>query len=270
MTAAPVPLAEAHDETRFGGKAVGLGAAIRAGLPVPPGFAIATDAVEEIVQGNAEAAAGIARHDLGAMAVRSSAVGEDSGAASFAGQHLTCLNIRDDAELARAIVDIWHSAHGEAASAYRRKMGIEGAPAIGVVVQKLVIPDCAGVLFTRDPVTGAQRRLIEASWGFGEAVVSGLVTPDSYRAWPHGQVESCIPGEKDRILQLSPDGGLTEAPVDAARAAYLCLGDEQLAALNDLAKSCENAFGPDQDIEWAFAADRLYLLQCRSMTAARN
>ena len=182
-----VALGDACDEDDLGGKAVQLGAAIRAGVPVPDGMALPAALVAAVAAGDPAAVAelSVVRDFLpGPLAVRSSCVGEDSAAASFAGQHLTQLNVRSLDQLVVAVAAVWRSGCSESVLAYRRKLGIEGDPTMGVVVQRLVDPEVSGVLFTRHPVTGADERVIEASWGLGEAVVQGLVPPDRYRDEP--------------------------------------------------------------------------------------
>lgn len=129
-----VPLAEAHDEATFGGKAVQLGASVRAGLPVPPGVALSAPLVDAVAAGDPSGVAAlIAVTDLvgGPVAVRSSAIGEDSAEASFAGQHLTQLNVRDPRRLSEAVSAVWASARSEAALAYRQRLGIDGVPRTG-------------------------------------------------------------------------------------------------------------------------------------------
>jgi pyruvate,water dikinase len=264
-----VLLAEANDEERFGGKAVQLGAALRAGLPVPPGVALAASVVDAIADRDAASIAAL--HALaevrdGPVAVRSSAVGEDSADASFAGQHLTVLNARGGDAVVAAIGEVWASARSNAALAYRARLGIDGAPRIGAVVQRLLAPDMAGVLFTRNPLAGADERVIEASWGLGEAVVAGRVIPDRFRVARDGVVLERTPGWKDVALRAAPDGGTTEEPLPPDRAEALCLDDGLLAGLHELATRCEQLFGPGRDLEWAFADGRLYLLQCRAVT----
>ena len=180
-------LAEAGDAAAFGGKAVQLGMAVRAGLPVPAGFAIAVDGVDAVARGERAALADLGAACAGAglldrpLAVRSSAVGEDSGAASFAGAHESVLAVCGVDAVVQAVRRVRDSARGPAAVAYRSGLGLPVAAAMAVVVHELVDAQVAGVLFTRNPVTGVAERVIEASWGLGEAVVSGLVTPDSYR-----------------------------------------------------------------------------------------
>jgi pyruvate,water dikinase len=265
----PAALQEAADEAVFGGKAVQLGAAIRAGLPVPGGMALSAALVDAIAA--AAPAATAALRDAwsaieGPLAVRSSAVGEDSETASFAGQHLTCLNVNSAEALLQAVRAIRESAHAAAALGYRDRLGIAGPPRIGVVIQRLVIADRAGVLFTQDPIDGRDERVIEASWGLGEAVVAGLVTPDRYRVRRDGRVVERTPGTKSVAVRVVPGEGTREEPVAAERVRALCLGDDHLHRLHALASRCEDIFGGAQDLEWAFAGEALYLLQRRAIT----
>ena len=122
------------------------------------------------------------------LAVRSSAVGEDSAGASFAGQHITVLNVPSADDVEAAVREVWWSANSDSAITYRKRLGVFARPSVGVVVQSLLQPDTAGVMFTRNPITGADERMIEASWGLGEAVVSGRVIPDSFRVARSGEV----------------------------------------------------------------------------------
>lgn len=264
-----VSLAEAADAAEFGGKAVQLGHALRAGLPVPPGVALATSFVDRVVSGEPVARAELARafQSLGApVAVRSSAIGEDSASASFAGQHATILNVRSFEAVLEAVLAVHGSARTESALGYRERLGLPGEPRMAIVVQSLILADCAGILFTRHPTTGADERVIEASWGLGESVVAGLVTPDNYRVARGGALLACQAGDKDLAIVWSDEGGTEELPIAPDRAAELCLDAERLARLEQLASACEAAFGGTQDIEWAFASDKLFLLQRRAIT----
>ena len=269
-----VPLADARDERAFGGKAVQLGAAIRAGLPVPDGFALAADLVEALAQGDQEALATLDK--VGArlvapFAVRSSAIGEDSAAASFAGQHATMLNVVGVTAIAQAVATVWCSAWSESALAYRGRVGAVGPVRMGVVVQRLVAADVAGVLFTRNPITGADELVIEASWGLGEAVVQGLVVPDFYRVTRTGEVIERRSGAKTVALRRLTNGGTRVEPVEPGLVAHLCLGESHLRALSQLALGCVDVFGQGpHDIEWAFAADTAYLLQRRPVAAMKQ
>jgi pyruvate, water dikinase len=264
-----VPLAHAVDEAAFGGKAVSLGAAIRAGLPVPPGAVIDTTAVNRVAEGN-QAAIEMVRASCHIpdwrLAVRSSAVGEDSADASFAGQHVTKLNVRK-AAVHEAVRLVWQSARTESALAYRARKGLSANPAIAAVVQMLIEPVAAGVLFTRNPMTGANERLIEASWGLGEAVVNGLIVPDRVRMSSAGGVLEFVAGDKDVKIWYGDDDGTIEVPVESSLRQTACIGDSHLAALHDLAERCARVWGPALDIEWALGGDdTIYLLQCRPIT----
>jgi pyruvate,water dikinase len=262
-----LPLADVTDPTAFGGKAVALGSAIRAGLPVPDGVALSVDTVEAVVRADPDDVPALHRVCAagGPRAVRSSAVGEDSVGASFAGAHCTVLGVCDPEAVVAAVRRVHASADAPQARAYRAQLGL-GPARMGVVVQELVPADAAGVLFTRNPVTGAAERVIEASWGLGEAVVAGLVVPDRYRLDVRGRVLERVTGEKDVAVRAGP-GGAREIAVDAARVHAPCLDDAQLAELHALAKACDAVYGTgDHDIEFAFHAGAVFLLQRRPIT----
>lgn len=266
-----VPLAEAHDESRFGAKATGLGEAARNGLPIPQGIALSGAIVDAVAAGQdaaIEQVVAAARSLSAPLAVRSSAVDEDSASASFAGQHLTLLNVPSVDDLGPAVRAIWWSANSDSAITYRRRVGLFIRPSVGVVVQSLLNPDAAGVMFTQNPINGADERMIEAAWGLGEVVVAGRVIPDSFRLDSTGAVLERKPGRKKIAIRAAPDGGTFEETVAAERVAQPCLDDAQLAQLNALAVRCEEVYGKARDIEWAFAGGRLYLLQCRAVTRA--
>jgi pyruvate,water dikinase len=268
-----VPLVEASDTSVFGSKAVGLGEAMRAGLSVPPGVALSGPIVEAVASENGDVIAQVAaaiRALPTPLAVRSSAVDEDGKDASFAGQHLTLLNVPSAAEVPSAVREIWWSANSDSAITYRQHVGLFVRPSVGVVIQSLLDPDAAGVMFTENPVTGADERVIEASWGLGEAVVAGLVIPDTYRIDRAGQVLERTPGLKRTAIRTLPDGGTVEEEVPAALTEKLSLDDGQLQELGQLALRCEETYGRARDIEWAFAGGTLYLLQCRAVTTGSS
>ena len=265
----PVPLSEAIEENRFGGKCVSLGTALRANLPAPDGYALAVDLVDAIAGGDEHAGHSVLALFAAlapAVAVRSSAVGEDSRDASFAGQHLTVLNVMDSESMIAAIREVHASAFTQEAIAYRARMGVDGEPAIAVVVQQQILSEVAGVMFTRNPITGAGERYIEASWGLGEAVVAGMVVPDSFRISASGEVLEQVVGEKDVELFACADGQTAEREVTEDKISALCLSVNELERLHDLALNCEAVYGEHLDIEWAIHAGRLYLLQCRAIT----
>jgi pyruvate, water dikinase len=268
---AVVTLAEADDTSLFGSKAVGLGQAERDGLSVPPGVALSGAIVEAVAAGEEEAIEAVVaavRPLGGPLAVRSSAVDEDGADASFAGQHLTLLNVPSWENITEALSEIWWSANSDSAITYRQRVGLFTRPSVGVVVQRLLDPVSAGVMFTQNPVTGVDERVIEASWGLGEVVVAGLVIPDHFRVERSGEVLERTPGLKKVAVRTLPQGGTVEEKIAPELVEALCLDDGQVAQLNELAARCEQVYGNARDIEWAIADGVLYLLQCRAVTRA--
>jgi Pyruvate phosphate dikinase, AMP/ATP-binding domain/Cyclic nucleotide-binding domain len=266
-----VSLVEASDDSRFGAKATGLGAAARNGLPIPPGIALSGAFVDAVAAGQEQAVDELmtaARSLVGPLAVRSSAADEDGADASFAGQHLTLLNVPSIDDLTAAVREIWWSANSDSAITYRQRVGLFVRPSIGVVVQSLLDSDVAGVMFTQNPINQTDERLIEASWGLGEVVVAGRVIPDSFCIDPGGTVVTRTPGVKKIAIRAAADGGTFEEIIAPERVEQLCLDDDQLAQLSALASRCDQVYGPARDIEWAFAGGQLYLLQCRAVTRA--
>jgi pyruvate,water dikinase len=214
------------------------------------------------------------------VAVRSSATMEDSESASFAGLQDTYLWVQGEDSVAEHVRHCWASLYSVESVTYRRHQGVpERGLAMGVVVQLMVDPRCAGVMFTRSPVTGdASVIVIEASWGLGSALVSGDVTPDSY-------VVSKVTGEtvrrtvatKLRQHQRNPAGaGVCVAAVPAELRDVPCLADAEILALAGLGQRVSEHYGTPQDIEWAVtgsgagpqadAGQRILLLQSRPET----
>lgn len=264
-----VPLEQALDAAIFGGKASQLAAAIRRGLPVPGGYAVSVAALDALSHGDGAVTseiADIARSLGGALATRSSAIGEDGAGASFAGQHVTVLNLSSPEAVIEGLREVHQSAHDAGALAYRQKRNIEGPVRIAAVIQKLVDPVCAGVMFTRHPVTGSDERVVEAAWGLGEAVVQGLVTPDHYRIARDGRILERRLGDKPTAVRCLEDGRTGEIEVAPELVEAPCVTDAELARLCVLASHCEAAFGRDLDLEWALADGELYLLQSRPIT----
>jgi pyruvate,water dikinase len=252
-----VPLVEADEEALYGAKALGLGDALRAGLPVPPGVALSGPEVDLIASGDVAATATLreAVRDLPTpFAVRSSAVGEDSAGASFAGQHITVLNVPTADDVETAVREVWWSANSDSAITYRKRLGVFERPSVGVVVQSLLQPETAGVMFTRNPINGAD--------------VSGRVIPDSFRLARGGEVLDRRPGLKKFAIRGVAGGGTVDEDVAPDLVEALCLSDENLQALSALADDCEHVYGDGRDIEWAFAGGQLYLLQCRAVTVS--
>ncbi|MCQ6561083.1 PEP/pyruvate-binding domain-containing protein [Paenibacillus mendelii] len=264
-----VPLASAFDPLRYGGKAVQLGAALRAGLPVPAGYAVSHESVQRITAGDQaavhelrEAAGSLARR----LAVRSSAVDEDGDQASYAGVYTTLLNVTDEDRLFEAIQQVADSGKSAPAIAYRRKQGRAALSPVSVIMQETIESDCSGVMFTRHPVTGQDERVIEACWGLGESIASGRIIPDMYTASRGASSIHVQIGDKETAIVHDEHGGTNEIKLDASLSRQACLSEQQVRQLDQLAAQCEAVFGDALDIEWAYAENRLYLLQCRRIT----
>jgi pyruvate, water dikinase len=270
-----------------GGKGASLAAATARGLPVPPGYVVCSSTFEEALGARADElrelarahdcdgamalVAGLARPDLGAafaalaataVAVRSSAVAEDSGTASFAGQQETYLGVPDAETAAERVVDCWASFFSERALFYRARKGSLDDLRMAVVIQEMVAADVAGILFTIDPV--ARRRdqmVVEAVFGLGEPAVSGALTPDNYTLARDGRV-------KKRRIVTQPWAlvGREEVALSEEDGARETLSDDQLAALAELGRTLEAHNGSPQDVEWAIAGGELYVLQSRPVT----
>jgi pyruvate,water dikinase len=268
-----LPLDAMAEAALVGGKAAGLARLTAAGLPVPPGFVLTTGAYCRLHAADIRSDPAFVQSVLdafrqlgGPVAVRSSAPGEDGAEASFAGQQETLLGVAGDESLLDAIERCWMSLHSHRAVAYRDERGLrDGGLAMAVVVQQLVPAEVAGVLFTRDPADPTGRLMaVEASWGLGEAVVSGLVTPDRFRLdRATGAVVERHPGRK--TVRVTAAG---RRPVPPELHESLCLSDNQLSQLAELGRRVESLCGGPQDVEWAFADGAFYLLQARPITAA--
>ena len=184
--------------------------------------------------------------------------------ASFAGQQETFLGVVGPRAISEAVQKCWASIDSERALAYRRQQGIRDEALMSVVVQRLVPAQVAGVLFTRDPMdpTGT-RMLVEASWGLGESVVSGRVTPDRF----HLDRETGAVRDRHVGTKAVMWGAAGEVAVPADLQSVACLDEGQLAELAGLARRVEAFHGEARDIEWAYAEGRFWLLQSRPITA---
>jgi pyruvate,water dikinase len=332
-----VRLEDATNAATVGGKAASLGELARAGVAVPPGFAVTTEAftaamavidpdgarraeIEALPAADLagiEAAAArfralvagaplpddvataIARYHVALsayaaargdsvpgvgpdVAVRSSATVEDSAEASFAGLQDTYLGVFGASSVLDHVRRCWASLYNDESVAYRRRLGLpEADVAMAVVVQRMVAPRAAGVMFTRSPVTGDRSVVaIEGTWGLGSALVSGDVTPDS---WVISKITGEITGRrvspKVKIHRYLPNGsvaspaaGVTVADTPADLREAPCLTDDEIRALAAVARRVEAHYGAPQDIEWAVldgdrAPDaRIVLLQSRPET----
>ncbi|MEE2913968.1 MAG: PEP/pyruvate-binding domain-containing protein [Pseudomonadota bacterium] len=204
------------------------------------------------------------------LAVRSSATAEDLPNLSFAGQQDTYLNVRGVEAIVEAVRNCWASLWTARSIIYRHQMGIDhDQVAMAVVVQRMVAADVSGVFFTANPATGHRDELVvNASYGLGEAIVSGEVTPDSYLLDRETlNTKTKVIGAKERMVIANPDQGTTLAPVDAFRRNSESMSTAQIIELARIALKVEHHFdGVPQDIEWLFADGRLWLLQSRPIT----
>ncbi len=295
---APVPSIDT-----VGGKTLALMRAGKAGLPVPAGFCITTECYRQFLRAaridattlaevrtaaaaerlrerlrqsevpdSIAAAIVEAQADLGdgPLAVRSSATAEDLPEASFAGQQESFLNVRGSEALLAAVVACWVSLYSERAVAYRERLTMAPeAVAMAVLVQQLVPARAAGVLFTANPSTGARSELlINVSFGLGEAVVSGTVTPDSYLlSRPDLALMHRHPGRKTMRLDAADEQGLRETPIPPGDQTSAVLEDMELTAVAELGLAAERAAGGiPQDVEFAISEDGPVLLQSRPIT----
>src|SRR6201994_1486944 len=235
----------AADADRFGGKSASLGELLQAGIPVPPGFAISTEAGEELTD--------TLRHDIAAryeglgaqapVAVRSSALGEDSAEATFAGQQDTYLWVRGIDAVCDAVRKCWASLYNPAAVAYPERFKIEN-PAMGVTIQLMVDAAVSGVMFTCNPVSGDRSMVaVNASWGLGLAVVGGEVTPDDYLV---SKVTGEILREHLGTKDIEYATGAVRRDVPAERRDAPCLTPEMIAELVDLGRRVERHFSAPQ------------------------
>ncbi|MFI7489902.1 rifamycin-inactivating phosphotransferase [Micromonospora echinaurantiaca] len=202
-----------------------------------------------------------------AYAVRSSATAEDLPTASFAGQQDTYLNVVGPAAVLAHVSRCWASLFTERAVTYRRRNGIDHrAVQMAVVVQRMVFPQAAGILFTADPVTGNRTvASVEASFGLGEALVSGLVSPDVYQVRDGAVIAKTI-AAKRRAVHAVPAGGTREQSIDPERQEQPALTDAQVVRLAQLGRRIEAQFGRPQDIEWCLVDDGFQIVQSRPIT----
>jgi len=225
------------------------------------GIAIPDDLAEAITQSVSRLGA------RDAYAVRSSATAEDLPAASFAGQQDTYLNVVGSAAVLEHVRLCWESLFTERAVTYRLRNGFDQRKVLmAVIVQRMVFPQASGVLFTADPVTSNRKVVsIEASFGLGEALVSGLVNPDAYRV-RDGEIVSRTIANKRLAIHASPAGGTHEEAIDPERQQKPALTDAQVVRLGQIGRRIESHFGRPQDIEWCLADDDFQIVQSRPIT----
>jgi pyruvate,water dikinase len=277
---------ECRDVALVGGKGANLGKLVRAGFEVPGGFVVDTRGFKRAQEAMGGAAEGLrvpkeipqevvaeilaAYKGMGggAVAVRSSATAEDMAAASMAGQYETFLDVEGEAQLLEKVRHCWASLDSPRIRAYLSEHGIDQSTvAMGVVVQKLVPSEVAGVLFTINPNGGRNAKkemLIEASWGLGESVVGGRVQPDVLRVEAEtGRVIEAVIADKRVVLAA---GAHEERAVEESRRKEACLKEGDVKGLWELGRKAAGHFGVPQDIEWGIYQGKVYLLQSRPIT----
>jgi rifampicin phosphotransferase len=202
-----------------------------------------------------------------ACAVRSSATAEDLPTASFAGQQDTYLNVVGPAAILQHVSRCWASLFTERAVTYRLRNGFDHRKVhMAVIVQQMVFPEAAGVLFTADPVTGNRKvAAVEASFGLGEALVSGLVDADAYKV-REGEIVAKAIRTKQLAINVAPGGGTQEVAIEPARQEQPALTDAQVIRLAQLGRRIEAHFGRPQDIEWCLVDDGFQFVQSRPIT----
>lgn len=202
------------------------------------------------------------------VAVRSSATAEDSADASFAGMNASFTNVIGEQQVLDAVTQCWASLYGQRAIAYRAQQRMTGRPAIAVVVQRMVPSEISGVMFTVDPASGNRETLvIEAVLGQGEAIVSGMVEPDTYHVTRRGlTVLSARAGYQRFAILRGADGHDLRMELDDATAAARILDDQRICEIARLGIATEQHYGQPQDIEWAIADGKVFLVQSRPIT----
>ena len=203
------------------------------------------------------------------VAVRSSAVGEDSESASFAGQQETFLNVQGEAAIGRHVQACWASFFTPRALFYRAQKGLLSDARMAVVIQEMVLADTSGVMFTVDPIRKRRDCLvIEAVFGLGEGVVSGEITPDHYvlDRETGSRIDTFIAVQLSAVVHDRERGGTRVIELPEETGSTSVLGDDQLRRLREMGLRVEAFFGAPQDIEWSFRGDELLLLQSRPLT----
>ena len=276
-----------QDVLLVGGKAANL-SRLAADFCVPPGFCVTSAAYETSLGNGPEKMLDIpdvlrdeivcAYSQLGelcgidepAVAVRSSGVGEDSSSAAFAGVHETYLNIRGLLQVVKSVAQCWASAGSPTALHYRHRQAIEDEQImIAVVVQQLIPAEVSAVVFSANPVTGSRDEImINASWGLGESIVGGTVTPDTYLVRKPNIIMVRDVADKECMTVLA-DHGTNEVEVPPNKRQVPSLTDEQILEMARLAENLEQKMGWPVDIECAYHEGQLYLLQCRAITTLK-
>ena len=283
---------------QVGGKGASLGEILGAGIPVPPGFVLTTNAYRAAAKGIdftrdlAHIQAALQSVTMPAavetelrnayaelahrsnlenlpVAVRSSATREDSSTASFAGEYDTYLWVRGADAVVEAVRQCWASLFNERAVSYREELALGHDVEMAVVVQRMVIPRSAGVAFTLNPADGDRSVIaIDSAWGFGEAIVAGEVTPD------HFVVDKVLLEITKRTVSakeceyvITAGERVERVPLTQPRSSMASLNDDEVRSIAKMAKSAERHYGSPQDIEWAIDHDgSVVALQSRPET----
>lgn len=263
-----------NDTGIAGGKGASLGEMTRAGISVPPGFVVTTDAYKNFY--NQELSVEIRNDIIGAfdklgsqrVAVRSSAVAEDSSQASWAGQLETYLNV-DRKNLIRKIKECWNSIKSERALQYASQQNLsQDQLLVAVIVQAMIASESSGVMFTANPVTSDRSEImIEAGFGLGEMIVQGSITPNNFILDKKTlEIKNRDIQTQDAMLTFS-DGKNVEIPVPENRKSKQVISDTLIKKLAEIAMEIESYYGVPQDIEWAIdSAGKIWILQSRPIT----
>ena len=204
---------------------------------------------------------------MNAYAVRSSATAEDLPTASFAGQQDTYLNIKGKDSILKNVSKCWASLFTDRAVTYRIQNGFDHSKVyLSVVIQRMVFPQAAGIMFTADPITSNRKVIsIDASFGLGEALVSGLVNADIYKVRDGRIIDKKISTKKLAIYALEK-GGTEERDIEHGRQNKQTLTDKQILQLEKTGRKIEGYFGRPQDIEWCLYENAFYIVQSRPIT----
>ncbi|MGA8942743.1 MAG: phosphoenolpyruvate synthase [Thermoactinomyces sp.] len=203
-----------------------------------------------------------------AYAVRSSATAEDLPTASFAGQQETCLNVKGEEQLLEAVKKCWASLFTDRAIVYRIRNGFDHRSVLlSVVVQRMIFPEVSGILFTADPVTGHRRTVsIDAGFGLGEALVSGIVTADLYKVRDHEIVCKQIAKKEKGVFPVAGGGTEVRSLPPELRQKQV-LPDQKILELAELGRRIKKHYDSEQDIEWCLQGNNIYILQSRPITS---
>lgn len=262
-----------EDVSLVGGKGASLGIMSHAGIPIPPGFIITTEVYKNFVNkpipSNIQNEILQSFDSLGAerVAVRSSAIAEDSTTSSWAGQLETYLNVTKD-NLIKSIKKCWASMQSERAKAYAQKQGLADNQQIAVVVQKMINSEISGVMFTVNPVTkNRDEIMLEAGFGLGELLVQGLITPNNFILDKHTlEIKSKDIKSQDTMLVFQ-DGENKELSVSEDKRNEQVISNAVVKELAEIGKKIEDYCLSPQDIEWTMdSQSKIWILQSRPIT----